>query len=352
MSDPRTDLEERLADVLAQGAGAAPSAIGLAGAARARARQRRRTRLAGGAAFVALAVAVPVGVAVLSGGDRPGHESGPAGGNKATDPVDGGDDAPTGYHYESWHGVSIEVPNTWSYGPLTTWCAGDGSPDEPRISRPGVVIDIACTPLSSYGVAFTPASGNDVEWPVAGQHSDSWPDGAYVGATTVNGVVVTVAARKSTVTEAILASARTIGPQGDPNGCTSSRGEARPDVAAGEMAICRYDDQGLLEQSELLTGDDATAAAAAIAEAPTTAYAPPCPPGEPAAGELAEYVVMHTTTHAYRVVWQGTKCADRGVFIDDRHRRELTPDVLYWALSPGWTGAVDADVPLPDRLRQ
>lgn len=31
--------------------------------------------------------------------------------------------------------------------------------------------------------------------------------------------------------------------------------------------------------------------------------------------------------------------------------RLLTADVLPRALSPGWSGAVDGDVPLPDRLR-
>ena len=31
--------------------------------------------------------------------------------------------------------------------------------------------------------------------------------------------------------------------------------------------------------------------------------------------------------------------------------RELTEDVLYWALSPGWSGAVSGDVPLPPHLR-
>jgi hypothetical protein len=29
----------------------------------------------------------------------------------------------------------------------------------------------------------------------------------------------------------------------------------------------------------------------------------------------------------------------------------LTPDLLYWALSPGWSGAVPRGVPFPDRLR-
>jgi hypothetical protein len=52
------------------------------------------------------------------------------------------------------------------------------------------------------------------------------------------------------------------------------------------------------------------------------------------------------------VVWEGAPCADRGVFIDARERRELTEEVMYWALSPGWSGGVDAGVPLPAALRR
>ncbi len=341
MSDPFTDMEERLADALAHGAQAAPPAIGLAAAARSRARQRRRTRLAGGAALVVLALGVPAGVVAMSGGDRPGPGPGPAGGTKAADPIEGSGGAPNGYHYESWRGVTVEVPNTWSYGPLTTWCSGGGSPDEPRISRPGVAITIACTPLSSYGVEFAPANGNDVRWPVAAQYSDSWPDGAYVGATTLNGVVVTVAARKSTVTEAILESARTIGPEGDPHGCTASLGETQPDVTKDEMAICRYDADGMLEQSELLTGDDVKAATLALESAPVLDL--DCNPGDPKA------VVRMRSVDLEATVDLGGSCASIHGLDGDRR---LTSAVLYWALSPGWTGAVDAAIPLPSELRQ
>jgi hypothetical protein len=32
--------------------------------------------------------------------------------------------------------------------------------------------------------------------------------------------------------------------------------------------------------------------------------------------------------------------------------RLVTADVLYWALSPGWSGAVDDGIPLPEVLRR
>jgi hypothetical protein len=205
------------------------------------------------------------------------------------------------------------------------------------------VIDIACLPLSSYGVEFAPSNGTDVQWPVAAQHSDSWPDGAYVGATTLNGVVVTVAARKSTVTRAILDSVTSIGPEGDLNGCTSSRGEARPAVPEGAMAICRYDEEGLLEQSELLTGDDATEAAAALEAAPD--FVGDCIASE----DQGFQIVRMRSADLHANIDLGGSCPGiHGLDTD----RALTSDVLYWALSPGWTGGVDADIPLPPELRQ
>ena len=34
-------------------------------------------------------------------------------------------------------------------------------------------------------------------------------------------------------------------------------------------------------------------------------------------------------------------------WVDGEH--DLTADVLYWVLSPGWSGGVEGDVPMPDR---
>ncbi len=51
------------------------------------------------------------------------------------------------------------------------------------------------------------------------------------------------------------------------------------------------------------------------------------------------------------VQYAGLPCADRGLLIGD-DRRQLTSDVLYWALSPGWSGVVERWVPLPADLRE
>lgn len=337
-----SDLEQRLTDALAQGAQDAPPAIGLASAARTRARQRRRTRLAGGAAVVALAVGVPGAVLAL-GGDGTGEGPGVAGGGTtAVDPVEGDPGLPNGYHAESWHGVMIEVPNTWGYGNPDSWCAGDGEATDPLIGRPGVTNPIACTPFASYGVTFAPADGNNIEWPIAAQHSDSWPDGTYVGATTLGDVVITVAARKSTVTQAVLESARVIGPDGDPNGCAATR-DADPPVQQQEgLSVCRYDGTGALEQSERLDGNEMGAAIAALEAAPE--FVGDC---IASTGEAFPVVRMRSTEFEAVIDLGGTCPLVHGPDPD----RALTADVVYWALSPGWTGALDQNIPLPPELR-
>ncbi len=336
-----SDLEQRLTDALAQGAQGAPPAIGLATGARARARQRRRTRLAGGAAVVALAVGVP-GAVLARGGDGPGEGTGVTGrGTTAVDPVEGGSGMPNGYHAESWHGVTIEVPNTWGYGSPEAWCAGGTEPTDPLIGRPGVTNSIACTPFASYGVTFLPANGNGQEWPVAAQHSDSWPDGTYVGATTVADVVVTVAARESAVTQTVLESARVIGPEGDPNGCGATV-DVEPNVQGDAMSVCRYDVQGRLEQSELLDGNEIGEAAAALAAAPP--FVGDC---IAAPGETVPVVRMRSREFQADVDLGGSCPLVHGPYPD----RALTADVVYWALSPGWTGALDERIPLPPELR-
>ena len=119
-----SDLEQRLADALSEGAREAPPGVGLAEAARSRARDRRRTKLVGVAAAVALCVGVPTGVVALTrGSDDTGHRGPAASG------ADGADDQgiPAGQRVESWHGVTALVPDSWGYGSLQDWCANNGS---------------------------------------------------------------------------------------------------------------------------------------------------------------------------------------------------------------------------------
>ena len=45
-----------------------------------------------------------------------------------------------------------------------------------------------------------------------------------------------------------------------------------------------------------------------------------------------------------RIVWESDCASRRGAFFSGAVR-ELTPEVLYWALSPGWSGSVAAAYP-------
>jgi hypothetical protein len=338
-----SDLEQELTETLTHGALGAPPAIGLAAAARSRARARRRNRLAGVAAVVVLAVGVPAGVWATqgSGGGQAGPGPGPAGGTVAKDPDAAGQQVPGGFHYESWHDVTIEVPDTWGYGSLGSWCAGGGSLEPPRVARPGGLTEsIACTPSSGYGVTFSEVDDQgDFQWPLVHQSGDEWPADAYVGARGLGGVLVEVDLPDETLAQQILDSAQ-LHTQLDPNGCPVADSSA-PVVPAGTMTICRYDDTGGLEQSELLSGSELAAAEAALRAAPDAA-AGRCGDSQPA---FARPIRMSSAAEDASV---DLGCG--GVSMADGPKR-LTPDILYWALSPGWSGSLPAGVSLPSGLR-
>ena len=96
------------------------------------------------------------------------------------------------------------------------------------------------------------------------QSGDSWPQGTYVGGRGIGGVLVMVAHRRSpdlAATDPGLDAGRR--PEGDPNGCPVDS-SSDPVVPGDAMTVCRYDDAGLLEQSELLSGADLKAAELAL----------------------------------------------------------------------------------------
>jgi hypothetical protein len=334
-----TDLEQQIAAALADGAQDAPSAVGLATGARSRARTRRRNRLAAAAAVVALCVGVPTAFAVTGGSDDGPRRSD---GTVATDPAPPTRTLPDGFHYESWHGVTIEVPDSWGYGALDQWCAGD-EPERPVVQRPGEASTLAgCGPNAfGYGVWFQALEDNedDFNWPLTQQDPESWPAGAYVGAHGLGGVLVEIALPDIDLAQQILASAR-VNAALDPNGCPVDT-TSDPVVPADSMTVCRYDAGGLLEQSELLRGDDAVAAAGALEDAPPGSV--DCGSGPPSGG------FVRLASLADDAVVDLTGCTQLTVHGESR---QLTPDVLYWALSPGWSGSVPGAVSLPSELRE
>ena len=115
------------------------------------------------------------------------------------------------------------------------------------------------------------------------------------------------------------------------------------DPPEGALSVCRYDEDGALEQSEALFGEDAGDAVRALQAAPE--------PGECAdtsqASQTHQIVVLEAAGISAMVDLVGG-CPRVTV---DGQVRELTPDVVYWALSPGWTGSVPDGVSLPSELR-
>ena len=101
------------------------------------------------------------------------------------------------------------------------------------------------------------------------------------------------------------------------------------------MPICRYDADGWLVQSERLSEQDTESALAALSAAPIRQEQPACS-GTP--GQRYGTVVMGNGRDlgSVSVVWESDCAGERGVFFSGVVR-ELTPEVLYWALSPGWT---------------
>lgn len=345
-----SDFESRVRDALGAGASGAPEAVGLADAARGRARARRRTTVAAAAVAVLALVAVPAGVLAV-------RDSGDSGPGVAKDTTDSPSSVvPDGWRTETWHDLEVQVPDDWGYGALSTWCISADQPGDPVVQRPeGAVEMIACTPASGYGISFFDSAVVTMLGPEgkARQPGDaSLPEGAWAGFATVDGGagVSVVAATRELAQQVLDSAVRVDGVDG--NGCAPQAAKAPGVGDEDAVSVCRYDGAGLLVQSERLTGRDASDAVAALEAAPETTYAPPCAEEPGGDQEQTEFALMVAGDRTYTVQWTGSACPYHGVFVGDDVRRSLTPDVMFWALSPGWSGGVDGSVPFPPELRR
>jgi len=248
------------------------------------------------------------------------------------------------------------VPDDWGYGALSTWCIGNDEPGDPVVQRPeGAVEMIACIPASGYGISFFDSIVVTMLGPegeVRQPGDASVPDGAWTGFATVDGGAgVSVVAASKDLAQRILDSAQRV--EGvDGNGCAPKDGEggSTGDSADDErVSVCRYDADGWLVQSERLSEEDTAPAMAALAAAPMRQEQEPCG----LSMEFYDTVVIGNGADlgSVRVVWESQCVGRNGVFFSGVVR-ELTEDVLYWALSPGWSGGVSGDVPLPTELRR
>ena len=356
-------FEEKLREALAShdrdGDGAAVA--GLADGARARLRSRRRTTMTVVAAAVAVA-AVPAVLAVTG----PSRDASPAtggptasGSEASPDPSPDTDPAPAGLRVESWRNLTILVPDEWGYGGGSDWCADGGLGQTPEVVRTdGVVRSIGCTPQNGYGVYFGDASAisfvydSGHVWQYGWDSPDQitvYPEDAWLGLFRDGDHYLMVVTPDEATTRAVLESARVVRGH-DPNGCAVRDGT---DVAVGDgdrWSVCRYSGDGWLAQSELLTVAESRQFLGAVKEAPMLSIVE-C--GEPVDVEPIGRVAIGSggDLGTVSVVFESQCRSDNGASLSGT-TRQLTSDIMYWALSPGWTGGVDGSVPLPDQLRR
>ncbi len=246
---------------------------------------------------------------------------------------------PEDFRTESWRGVELGVPDAWVRGPLAGWCRDDDQPT-PRVERPGPGVGREeCDPALAPGVQFR----------LAGDPAPDVPDDLEVRERTLDGRVVLVATPEADLAEQVLATVRTV-ERTDSAGCAVQRaipraGKNFPAVETGSVAlsVCRYE-VGVsgpnLVQSERLSVIDSLDARRAVDAAPTVVAPQGCLDGP---GE--EAVALTTVDGDVAWIHLG-RCQG----LDDEGTHLLSPDVLFWALSPGWDGPRQ-DLPLPDELR-
>lgn len=337
-----SDLERRLTESLHGTGSRAPQPADLGAGARRRLRRRRRTSATVAAAALAL-VGVPVGVLVAGGGGADPERREPT----ARDRV------PADWRTETWRDLSVRVPPGWTWGSGTDWCASGDPPGRavPQVSRPGgVVQSISCSPSSGFGVHFAePASGPlppGTEGAVQQYRGGRYPDGAWLGYAATRHAAVWVVTDDRTVARLVMDSVEPVGVV-DANGCSDRAVGVAP--GAGErVSVCRYGRDGWLQQSELLSPDDSAAAAAAVADAPGAGGAalPVCA----TAGTTTPVVTLQSGDLDARLL-RSPRCWTSSVFVAGSQQRRLTDDVLFWALSPGWSGSLERGLPVPDRFR-
>ncbi len=337
-----SDFETRLTEGLSGVAERSPHPGDLGAAARGRLRRRRRTTTATVAAALAV-VAIPVGLTVVGTGDERGPDRRET---TVTEPV------PDDWRAETWGDLTLRVPPEWGWGSGTDWCTTEESAATatPVVSRPGQVARaIGCVPTYGYGVHFFAPSGGELppgtEGAVQQYRGRRYPYGAWIGYASTGQAAVWVVTDSRTLTRQVLDSTEAVG-EVDPNGCAT---QVPPVARRSEprVSVCRYD-SGSLEQSELLSAADSRAVVEAVRSASSAeALRPACAPYS-----LEQPVITLQSTDVDARLLPSKRCNIATVFLDRVREKLLTEDVLYWALSPGWSGWVPRGVPMPDELRR
>ena len=316
--DDARDLGARVAASLAGTAGRAPVPGDLAAGARDRLRRRRRTTGAVAAAVAAgvAGVAVVVGLGLFAApGEPPDRET-------AVD-----SQTPGTWVTETWRDLSVRVPPGWTGPPA---CPGATAPDDrPLVTRPV----IACTPDSGYGVHFLEPGGElppGTEGVVQRYRGDRYPDGAWIGYARTRNAAVWVVGDDRLTTRLVLDSSAPVG-EVDVHGC-ATRVETESPSGRSEMSVCRYTDNGWLEQSELLSRSESVEARSVV-EGGAGVGSPPDGTCTASPSEVLMSVDGFRAEVSVSYRW----------FAVEEQCGWLTPEVRYWAVSPGTLGATRAD---------
>lgn len=257
-----------------------------------------------------------------------------------------------GWRVETWHDLTLNVPDAFGYGAPSQWCIARPRA-LPRVMRPmDVHTLVGCRPGTGYGVMFLPADvlGPNVRsgrvWRYDG--TERYPRGAWVAAVVKGRLAVQIVTAKRSVTEQISASVRRT--EVDGNGCRTRA--TQPVLYAHQDlppvgTLCRYHVSGWLERSERLSPRDLASAREAFVAAPDHPGLDHCiPPG-------GWMVVVRTAPEEIAEIAFGTECGD-GVSMSSVPEGpsgegfgRLTPDVMHWVLSPGWAQVMRRPVPWP-----
>jgi hypothetical protein len=348
-----TDFDQRVRDSLEAAAADSPDAtVSLVPGAQ---RRLRRRRTVGGVvgAVVLVAVAVPVAVSL-------GHGS--AGRGDGIPSVVASDSPPPalaeGWRVETWRDLTLQVPDSWGYGWLNQWCvSNDGAGPEGlgSVQRPeGVQTLVLCGPLIGYGVKFFDPAVDPPDLPglEAGEvtrfeptdtsEAVLYPPGAWLGFTVTDHAGAFIVAEDRATAQRVLDSAAPV--DVDPNNCWTSLDTTHfgdyldPD----HLSICRYGGDGWLQQSERLSAEDTATALSEIGHGRLVDGATGC------AGTEDTQIVLG----GQFVVTLTDQCRDGNLIALSGTLHELTERDLYWALSPGWSGAWNGRwVPMPEHLR-
>jgi hypothetical protein len=270
-------IEALISQSLENHAADAPSDDTLLSGVHTRLRRRRFARTTGAVVLACAAVATAVtGVQSLTDDVSPA-------------PAPSVAQSPSGWHWESYSNIQVQVPDDWGYGVTGSPPCLVKKAQRPYVGRPGAVQAIGCRdplPPLAYRASylwFDRGRNSAMTAPGVQPADHGWVEETRL----VDGLHITVLSDDDSLRRRILDSARLIDGS-DANGCTpdhplAHKPHGRPASTGGleslgrveSVAVCRYaidagkaDRRAPLIASSAVTGDAAGALVDAITSAP------------------------------------------------------------------------------------